>query len=119
LALQALEKWATQLAPAFWGWGIPSVFGTATPDKTTGSGQCRRAFGGHTQVLAESVDVVSHCSPTKPPSTTFILVPMVCSLVRRQKIFIDMSTVKPAKPKEMALRANAVGAVYLECPCRR
>jgi 3-hydroxyisobutyrate dehydrogenase len=27
-----------------------------------------------------------------------------------------MSTVKPAKPTEMALRANAVGAVYLECP---
>jgi phosphoglycerate dehydrogenase-like enzyme len=36
-------------------------------------GQCRRSFGGTPKLLAESVDVVSHCSPTKPPSTTFIL----------------------------------------------
>jgi len=34
----------------------------------------------------------------------------------KQKIFIDMSTVKPAKPKEMAERAQAVGGVFLECP---
>jgi 3-hydroxyisobutyrate dehydrogenase len=27
-----------------------------------------------------------------------------------------MSTVKPAKPKEMAVRANSVGAIFLECP---
>ena len=30
--------------------------------------------------------------------------------------FIDMSTVNPAKPPELALRVQAVGAAYLECP---
>lgn len=30
--------------------------------------------------------------------------------------FIDMSTVNPAKPPELALRVQAVGATYLECP---
>ncbi|MEI7974523.1 MAG: NAD(P)-dependent oxidoreductase [Betaproteobacteria bacterium] len=30
--------------------------------------------------------------------------------------FIDMSTVNPAKPPELALRVKAVGAAYLECP---
>jgi len=33
-----------------------------------------------------------------------------------RKIFIDMSTVQPAKPKEMAAQISALGAVFLECP---
>jgi 3-hydroxyisobutyrate dehydrogenase len=32
------------------------------------------------------------------------------------KTFIDMSTVRPAKPQEMALRIQALGAHFLECP---
>jgi 3-hydroxyisobutyrate dehydrogenase len=32
------------------------------------------------------------------------------------KTFIDMSTVRPAKPQEMALRVQALGARFLECP---
>ncbi len=32
------------------------------------------------------------------------------------KLFIEMSTVKPAKQQELAKRAQAVDAVYLECP---
>jgi 3-hydroxyisobutyrate dehydrogenase len=32
------------------------------------------------------------------------------------KLFIDMSTVKPAKPQEVGARAGAVEAHYLECP---
>jgi 3-hydroxyisobutyrate dehydrogenase len=32
------------------------------------------------------------------------------------KIFIDMSTVRPAKPQELAQRAQAVKATFLECP---
>lgn len=33
-----------------------------------------------------------------------------------RKIFIDMSTVQPAKPKDMAAQISALGAVFLECP---
>jgi 3-hydroxyisobutyrate dehydrogenase len=32
------------------------------------------------------------------------------------KLFIDMSTVKPAKQQDMGARVEAVGAAYLECP---
>nr|WP_300559146.1 NAD(P)-dependent oxidoreductase [Limnohabitans sp. Rim8] len=32
------------------------------------------------------------------------------------KTFIDMSTVRPAKPQEMARRIQALGAHFLECP---
>jgi 3-hydroxyisobutyrate dehydrogenase len=32
------------------------------------------------------------------------------------KIFIDMSTVRPAKPQELAKRVQAVKATFLECP---
>jgi 3-hydroxyisobutyrate dehydrogenase len=34
----------------------------------------------------------------------------------QHKTFIDMSTVRPAKPQEMALRVQALGASFLECP---
>lgn len=34
----------------------------------------------------------------------------------QNKMFIDMSTVRPAKPQEMAQRAEAVKARFLECP---
>jgi 3-hydroxyisobutyrate dehydrogenase len=33
-----------------------------------------------------------------------------------RKIFIDMSTVQPAKPQAMAAKLAALGAVFLECP---
>lgn len=33
-----------------------------------------------------------------------------------RKIFIDMSTVQPAKPQAMAAQIAALGAVFLECP---
>jgi 3-hydroxyisobutyrate dehydrogenase len=33
-----------------------------------------------------------------------------------RKIFIDMSTVSPAKPQAMAAQITALGAVFLECP---
>jgi 3-hydroxyisobutyrate dehydrogenase len=32
------------------------------------------------------------------------------------KVFIDMSTVRPAKPQELAQRVQAVKAAFLECP---
>jgi len=32
------------------------------------------------------------------------------------KVFVEMSTVKPAKQQEMAPRVEALGAGYLECP---
>lgn len=38
------------------------------------------------------------------------------TLLGNHKIFIDMSTVQPAKSQDMATKMAALGAVFLECP---
>jgi 3-hydroxyisobutyrate dehydrogenase len=69
------------------------------------------------RALAESVDVVITLLTNEAAlddvygSETGLLAGQV-----QNKMFIDMSTVRPAKPKEMAQRAQAVGATFLECP---
>lgn len=88
-----------------------------TSDKTTGlvnSGAQRLATP---KMLAESVDVVLTLLTNEAALDDVYSGPegLLTGAVGH-KIFIDMSTVKPSKPKEMALRAHAVGAVFLECP---
>lgn len=69
------------------------------------------------RLLAESVDVVITLLTNEAAiddvygSEDGLLAGQV-----RNKTFIDMSTVRPDKPREMALRTEAVGAVFLECP---
>jgi 3-hydroxyisobutyrate dehydrogenase len=67
--------------------------------------------------LAESVDVVITLLTNEAAlddvygSATGLLAGKV-----QNKIFIDMSTVRPAKPQELAKRTQAVHATFLECP---
>ena len=67
--------------------------------------------------LAESVDVVITLLTNEAAlddvygSESGLLAGQV-----HDKVFIDMSTVRPAKPQEMAQRAQAVQARFLECP---
>jgi 3-hydroxyisobutyrate dehydrogenase len=69
------------------------------------------------RALAESVDVVITLLTNEAAlddvygSDTGLLAGRVAN-----KVFIDMSTVRPAKPQEMAHRVQAVKAFFLECP---
>ncbi len=69
------------------------------------------------KALAESVDVVITLLTNEAAlddvygSDTGLLAGRVAG-----KVFIDMSTVRPAKPQEMARRVQAVNAHFLECP---
>lgn len=69
------------------------------------------------RALAESVDVVITLLTNEAAlddvygSDTGLLAGRVAG-----KVFIDMSTVRPAKPQEMAQRVQAVKAHFLECP---
>lgn len=69
------------------------------------------------RALAESVDVVITLLTNEAAiddvygSDTGLLAGHVAN-----KVFIDMSTVRPAKPQEMARRVQAVQASFLECP---
>ena len=69
------------------------------------------------RALAESVDVVITLLTNEAAlddvygSDTGLLAGRVAD-----KVFIDMSTVRPAKPQEMARRVQEVKAFFLECP---
>lgn len=69
------------------------------------------------RALAESVDVVITLLTNEAAlddvygSDTGLLAGRVAD-----KVFIDMSTVRPAKPQEMAHRVQEVKAFFLECP---
>jgi len=88
-----------------------------TSEKTTGLVNAGATLCSSPKILAESVDVVLTLLTNESALDDVYSGPdgLLSGLVK-QKIFIDMSTVKPAKPKEMAERAQAVGGVFLECP---
>jgi 3-hydroxyisobutyrate dehydrogenase len=88
-----------------------------TSDKATGLVNAGAQRLATPKMLAESVDVVLTLLTNEAALDDVYSGPegLLSGAVGR-KIFIDMSTVKPSKPKEMALKANAVGAVFLACP---
>lgn len=69
------------------------------------------------KALAESVDVVITLLTNEAAlDDVYGSVTGLLSGDVQNKMFIDMSTVRPAKPQEMAKRVQAVKARFLECP---
>jgi 3-hydroxyisobutyrate dehydrogenase len=69
------------------------------------------------KVLAESVDtVITLLTNEAAIDDVYSGTEGLLSGVGAHPTFIDMSTVNPTKPPELALRVQAVGAAYLECP---
>ena len=69
------------------------------------------------QMLADQVDVVISLLTNEEAIEEVYFGAHGLSLAKLQgKVFIEMSTVKPAKQQEMAPRVEALGAGYLECP---
>ena len=69
------------------------------------------------KALAESVDVVITLLTNEAAlDDVYGTASGVLAGQVQNKMFIDMSTVRPAKPQEMAQRAEAVKARFLECP---
>jgi 3-hydroxyisobutyrate dehydrogenase len=68
-------------------------------------------------VLAESVDtVITLLTNEAAIDDVYSGTEGLLSGAGAHPTFIDMSTVNPTKPPELALRVQAVGAAYLECP---
>jgi 3-hydroxyisobutyrate dehydrogenase len=88
-----------------------------TPSKAQSLLDAGAQWAASPRLLAESVDVVITLLTNEAAlddvygSEDGLLAGQVSN-----KMFIDMSTVRPAKPREMALRTQAVGASFLECP---
>ena len=117
VGIAGIGKMGNAIGSRLLGLGHSVSVRNRTADKTTGLVNAGAHLAATPKMLAESVDVVLTLLTNEAALDDVYSGPDgLFSGDVRQKIFIDMSTVKPAKPKEMALRANAVGAVYLECP---
>ena len=117
IGIAGIGKMGNAIGSRLLGLGYSVSVWNRTPNKTTGLVNAGAHLAATPKLLAESVDVVLTLLTNEAALDEVYSGPHgLLSGAVSQKIFIDMSTVKPAKPKEMALRANAVGAVYLECP---
>ena len=117
IGIAGIGKMGNAIGSRLLGLGHSVSVWNRTPNKTTGLVNAGAHLAATPKLLAESVDVVLTLLTNEAALDDVYSGPNgLLSGAVSQKIFIDMSTVKPAKPKEMALRANAVGAVYLECP---
>lgn len=117
IGIAGIGKMGSAIGSRLLGLGHSVSVWNRTPNKTTGLVNAGAHLAATPKLLAESVDVVLTLLTNEAALDEVYSGPHgLLSGAVSQKIFIDMSTVKPAKPKEMALRANAVGAVYLECP---
>ena len=117
IGIAGIGKMGNAIGSRLLGLGHSVSVWNRTPNKTTGLVNAGAHLAATPKLLAESVDVVLTLLTNEAALDEVYSGPHgLLSGAVSQKIFIDMSTVKPAKPKEMALRANEVGAVYLECP---
>jgi len=117
IGIAGIGKMGNAIGSRLLGLGHSVSVWNRTPNKTTGLVNAGAHLAATPKLLAESVDVVLTLLTNEAALDEVYSGPHgLLSGAVSKKIFIDMSTVKPAKPKEMALRANAVGAVYLECP---
>jgi 3-hydroxyisobutyrate dehydrogenase len=117
IGIAGIGKMGNAIGSRLVGLGHSVSVWNRTPDKTTGLINAGAHLAATPKLLAESVDVVLTLLTNEAALDDVYSGPNgLLSGAVSQKIFIDMSTVKPAKPKEMALKASALGAVFLECP---
>jgi 3-hydroxyisobutyrate dehydrogenase len=88
-----------------------------TSDKASALLNAGAQWASTPKVLAESVDtVITLLTNEAAIDDVYSGTEGLLSCAGAHPTFIDMSTVNPAKPPELALRVQAVGAAYLECP---
>ena len=88
-----------------------------TSDKASTLLNAGAQWASSPKALAESVDtVITLLTNEAAIDDVYSGIEGLLSGAGAHPTFIDMSTVNPAKPPELALRVQAVGAAYLECP---
>ena len=117
IGIAGIGKMGNAIGTRLLGLGYDVSVWNRSADKTAGLVSAGAQLAASPKLLAESVDVVLTLLTNESALDDVYSGPEgLLSGNVKQTIFIDMSTVKPAKPKEMAVRANSVGAIFLECP---
>ena len=117
IGIAGIGKMGTAIGSRLVSTGYPLTVWNRTEERARPLRDAGAKWAESPRALAESVDVVITLLTNEAAlddvygSESGLLSGQV-----QNTIFIDMSTVRPAKPQEMARRVQAVNATFLECP---
>ena len=117
IGIAGIGKMGTAIGSRLVSTGYPLTVWNRTEERARSLRDAGAKWVESPRALAESVDVVITLLTNEAAlddvygSESGLLSGQV-----QNTIFIDMSTVRPAKPQEMARRVQAVNATFLECP---
>lgn len=117
IGIAGIGKMGAAIGTRLLGQGYALTVWNRSPQKAQGLIDAGAQWAATPQALAESVDVVLTLLTDEAAIDQVYSGPdgLLTGAVQG-KTFIDMSTVQPAKPQEMAQRVTAVGAAFIECP---
>ncbi len=117
VGIAGIGKMGNAIGSRLLGLGYSVTVWNRTSDKASTLLNAGAQWASSPKVLAESVDtVITLLTNEAAIDDVYSGTEGLLSGAGAHPTFIDMSTVNPAKPPELALRVQAVGAAYLECP---
>ena len=117
VGIAGIGKMGNAIGSRLLGLGYSVTVWNRTSDKASALLNAGAQWASSPKVLAESVDtVITLLTNEAAIDDVYSGTEGLLSGAGAHPTFIDMSTVNPAKPPELALRVQAVGAAYLECP---
>jgi 3-hydroxyisobutyrate dehydrogenase len=117
IGIAGIGKMGNAIGARLLGLGFSVTVWNRTSDKASPLLNAGAQWASSPQLLAESVDtVITLLTNEAALDDVYSGMHGLLSGAVAHKIFIDMSTVKPTKPQEIAKRVQAVGAAFLECP---
>ena len=117
VGIAGIGKMGNAIGSRLLGLGYSVTVWNRTSDKASTLLNAGAHWASTPKVLAESVDtVITLLTNEAAIDDVYSGTEGLLSGAGVHPTFIDMSTVNPAKPPELALRVQAVGAAYLECP---
>ena len=117
VGIAGIGKMGNAIGSRLLGLGYSVTVWNRTSDKASALLSAGAQWANTPKLLAESVDtVITLLTNEAAIDDVYSGAEGLLSGAGGHPILIDMSTVNPSKPPEMALRVQAVGAAYLECP---
>ena len=117
VGIAGIGKMGNAIGSRLLGLGYSVTVWNRTSDKASALLSAGAQWANTPKLLAESVDtVITLLTNEAAIDDVYSGAEGLLSGAGGHPILIDMSTVNPTKPPEMALRVQAVGAAYLECP---
>jgi 3-hydroxyisobutyrate dehydrogenase len=117
IGIAGIGKMGNAIGSRLLGLGYSVTVWNRSADKASALLSAGAQWASSPKLLAESVDtVITLLTNEAAIDDVYAGTDGLLSGAIKHVTFIDMSTVSPTKPPELALRVQAVGGAYLECP---